>query len=141
MTWKTSKSIQFSLPDSTSDSKYHRLLSFLSVVNRFISSTVLHSHRRDGALLHHAVRFYEGHTDYRADPITIAWIFGLRNIEQIEAAFDEGAVRNPNTAFHQSGRAAWTRIRIERMRSCHSSTMIEQILLVKNSMNGILPGK
>ena len=31
--------------------------------------------------------FYEGHTDYRADPIAIAWIFGLRSIEQIEAAF------------------------------------------------------
>jgi hypothetical protein len=31
--------------------------------------------------------FYEGHTDYRADPIAIAWIFGLRNIEQIEVAF------------------------------------------------------
>ena len=31
--------------------------------------------------------FYEGHTDYRADPIAIAWIFGLRNLEQIEAAF------------------------------------------------------
>lgn len=31
--------------------------------------------------------FYEGHTDYRADPIAIAWIFGIRNLEQIEAAF------------------------------------------------------
>ena len=31
--------------------------------------------------------FYEGHTDYRVDPLTIAWIFGLRSIEQIEAAF------------------------------------------------------
>ncbi|MFC1604163.1 hypothetical protein ACFL5F_03960 [Planctomycetota bacterium] len=31
--------------------------------------------------------FYEGHTDYRADPLTIAWIFGLRSLEQIEAAF------------------------------------------------------
>jgi len=31
--------------------------------------------------------FYEGHTDYRADPIAIAWIFGLKNLEQIEAAF------------------------------------------------------
>jgi len=31
--------------------------------------------------------FYEGHTDYRADPVAIAWIFGLRNLEQIEAAF------------------------------------------------------
>ena len=32
--------------------------------------------------------FYEGHTDYRADPIAIAWIFGLRSLEQIETAFD-----------------------------------------------------
>jgi len=31
--------------------------------------------------------FYEGHTDYRADPAAIAWIFGLRSLEQIEAAF------------------------------------------------------
>ncbi len=32
--------------------------------------------------------FYEGHTDYRADPIAIAFIFGMRSLEQIEAAFD-----------------------------------------------------
>ncbi len=31
--------------------------------------------------------FYEGHTDYRADPIAIAFIFGLKTIEQIETAF------------------------------------------------------
>ena len=32
--------------------------------------------------------FYEGHTDYRADPIAIAFIFGMRSLEQIEAAFE-----------------------------------------------------
>ena len=32
--------------------------------------------------------FYEGHTDYRADPIAVAWIFGLRSLEQIEATFE-----------------------------------------------------
>jgi hypothetical protein len=32
--------------------------------------------------------FYEGHTDYRADPIAIAFIFGLRSLEEIEAAFE-----------------------------------------------------
>jgi HEAT repeat protein len=32
--------------------------------------------------------FYEGHTDYRADPIAIAFVFGLRTLEQIEAAFE-----------------------------------------------------
>jgi hypothetical protein len=31
--------------------------------------------------------FYEGHTDYRADPIAIAWIFGIRSLEEIEASF------------------------------------------------------
>jgi len=34
--------------------------------------------------------FYEGHTDYRADPVAIAWIFGLKSLEQIEAAFGGG---------------------------------------------------
>jgi hypothetical protein len=32
--------------------------------------------------------FYEGHTDYRADPIALAWIFGLKSLEQIETAFE-----------------------------------------------------
>jgi len=31
--------------------------------------------------------FYEGHTDYRCDPIAIAYIFGLKSIEEIAAAF------------------------------------------------------
>jgi hypothetical protein len=30
--------------------------------------------------------FYEGHTDYRSDPIAIAFVFGLRTVEEIEAA-------------------------------------------------------
>jgi len=34
--------------------------------------------------------FYEGHTSYCADPIAIAFIFSLRNIEEIENAFDGG---------------------------------------------------
>ena len=32
--------------------------------------------------------FYEGHTEYRADPIAIALIFGLKSLEQIDAAFE-----------------------------------------------------
>jgi len=32
--------------------------------------------------------FYEGHTGYRADPITLAFIFGLRSIKEINKAFD-----------------------------------------------------
>jgi hypothetical protein len=31
--------------------------------------------------------FYEGHTDYRADPVALAFIFGLKSLEDIEAAF------------------------------------------------------
>jgi len=31
--------------------------------------------------------FYEGHTGYRADPIAISLIFGLRGLEEIEKAF------------------------------------------------------
>jgi hypothetical protein len=31
--------------------------------------------------------FYEGHTDFRADPIAIAFIFGLKKLEEIETAF------------------------------------------------------
>ena len=32
--------------------------------------------------------FYEGHTGWRADPIAIAFIFGLKDLEEIDAAFD-----------------------------------------------------
>lgn len=31
--------------------------------------------------------FYEGHTDYRSDPIAIAFIFGLKSLEEIENVF------------------------------------------------------
>ncbi len=31
--------------------------------------------------------FYEGHTDYRADPIALSLIFGLKSLEDIEEAF------------------------------------------------------
>ena len=33
--------------------------------------------------------FYEGHTSYRVDPIAIAFIFGLKSIEEIEKVFEE----------------------------------------------------
>jgi len=32
--------------------------------------------------------FYEGHTDYRADPITLAFIFGLKSIEELHDIFE-----------------------------------------------------
>ncbi len=31
--------------------------------------------------------FYEGHTAWRADPLGIAMVFGLRSIEELERAF------------------------------------------------------
>ena len=35
--------------------------------------------------------FYEGHTGWRADPVAIAFIFGLRTIEEIDRAFERDA--------------------------------------------------
>jgi hypothetical protein len=32
--------------------------------------------------------FYEGHTGYRADPIAVSLIFGLRSLEEVEKAFE-----------------------------------------------------
>jgi len=32
--------------------------------------------------------FYEGHTDYRADPVAISFIFGLKSLQEIEVAFE-----------------------------------------------------
>lgn len=37
--------------------------------------------------------FYEGHTDYRADPIAISLIYGLRSLEDIERAFEGNLYR------------------------------------------------
>jgi len=51
--------------------------------------------------------FYEGHTDYRADPITIAWIFGLKSLEQIETVLD-GRLYAVLTQ-HSTREAAWIR--------------------------------
>jgi hypothetical protein len=44
--------------------------------------------------------FYEGHTDYRADPLAIAFIFGLRSLEEIEAAFP-GRLHEVLTEHHR----------------------------------------
>ena len=49
------------------------------------------SHIHTGEMVpYYAMRygFYEGHTEYRADPIAIAYIFGLRSIQEIETAFE-----------------------------------------------------
>jgi hypothetical protein len=31
--------------------------------------------------------FYEGHTDWRVDPLGMAWLFGLRTLQELETAF------------------------------------------------------
>jgi len=43
--------------------------------------------------------FYEGHTSYRADPIAIAFIFGLRSIEEIERLFENKLYENLTNHF------------------------------------------
>ncbi|HNY79331.1 MAG: hypothetical protein RBS72_05900 [Sedimentisphaerales bacterium] len=49
--------------------------------------------------------FYEGHTGFRADPITIACIFGLRSIEEIENAFPGRLYETLTRHFTDTGRA------------------------------------
>jgi hypothetical protein len=49
------------------------------------------SHIHTGEMVpYYAMRygFYEGHTDFRADPIAISFIFCLRSIQEIEEAFE-----------------------------------------------------
>jgi len=43
--------------------------------------------------------FYEGHSDFRPDPVTIAFIFGLRPIEEIHMATDEDLYQYFNKHF------------------------------------------
>jgi hypothetical protein len=45
---------------------------------------------RSGEMLPYYIQrygFYEGHTDYRADPLAIARIFGLKSLKEIEEVF------------------------------------------------------
>lgn len=46
--------------------------------------------------------FYEGHTLWRADPIAIAFIFGLRSLEELEKAFP-GRLYRAITDHHTKG--------------------------------------
>ena len=43
--------------------------------------------------------FYEGHTDYRADPVSIASVFGLRSLEELEGAFENDLYRTLTDHF------------------------------------------
>lgn len=47
--------------------------------------------------------FYEGHTDWRADPVGIARIFGLRSLPRLEQAFP-GQLHRVTTAHHVASR-------------------------------------
>jgi hypothetical protein len=49
--------------------------------------------------------FYEGHTSYRADPIAIACIFGLRSMDEIVSAF-EGRLHEVLTRDFTNGNGA-----------------------------------
>ena len=60
------------------------------------------SHIRTGEMEPYYVMrygFYEGHTSYRVDPVAIAFIFGLRSLEQIEAAFPGALYKTLTTHF------------------------------------------
>jgi hypothetical protein len=43
--------------------------------------------------------FYEGHTPYRVDPLTIAFVFGLRSLEDLEAALPGGLYATLTTHY------------------------------------------
>lgn len=43
--------------------------------------------------------FYEGHAGYRADPVAISFIFGLKSLEEIETAFEGGLYRTMTDHF------------------------------------------
>jgi len=43
--------------------------------------------------------FYEGHTDYRADPIAISFIFGIKSIEEIYNCFEGDLYKTLTTHF------------------------------------------
>ncbi|MBI9036918.1 MAG: hypothetical protein JEY97_02185 [Bacteroidales bacterium] len=47
--------------------------------------------------------FYEGHTNFRADPVAIAYIFGLRSIEEIEMVF-KGDLFTTLTMHHSANK-------------------------------------
>jgi HEAT repeat protein len=51
------------------------------------------THIQTGEMEPHYIQwygFYEGHTDWRTDPVVIAFLFGLRSLDEIESAFPEG---------------------------------------------------
>lgn len=45
--------------------------------------------------------FYEGHTDFRTDPVAVAFIFGLRSLEEIENAFERNLDKVLNEHFSE----------------------------------------
>jgi len=59
--------------------------------------------------------FYEGHTEYRTDPLAIALIFGLTTIERIEAAFP-GKLPHVLTEHCTRDRWGWPAQKVTRRR-------------------------
>jgi len=73
--------------------------------DRFMELTRSLSQIRMGEMMAYYIQrygFYEGHTGWRADPIAISFIFGLRTIEEIDRAF-EGDLYEVLTAHHTPG--------------------------------------
>ena len=54
--------------------------------------------------------FYEGHTDYRCDPVAVAFIFGLKTLKEIDTAF-EGNLYDIVTKHYTGRRSVWDRIK------------------------------
>jgi hypothetical protein len=46
--------------------------------------------------------FYEGHTDWRTDPIAIAFVFGIKSLEEIEKAFQGDLYKTLTNHFTQT---------------------------------------
>lgn len=48
--------------------------------------------------------FYEGHTDYRTDPVAIAFVFGFKTLEQIEDTFKGKLYRTLTDHYRKDGK-------------------------------------
>ena len=54
-----------------------------------MKKSITHLHTGEMVLFYiNRYGFYEGHSDFRADPVTIAWVFGIRSLEELHKATD-----------------------------------------------------
>ena len=65
-----------------------------------MKESITHLHTGEMVLFYiNRYGFYEGHTDFRADPVTIAFVFGIRSLEELHKATDEDLFRYFTTHF------------------------------------------